>query len=532
MNYLRLQKDRMILRGDDPAPWELRTFRRKDGSHSFPICGDIYRRLRSSMALTVDDDLKVAFLDIARGQRLAMEAASLEDCDIPGGEGLRPYQRTGAQWLCLVKRGVLADEQGTGKTVTALTAARLAAPTRALILCSNSKKQDWGDHAREWGGAPVAVLHGGPSRRDQALEEWKEGYLVAGYGTASAHLEDLQGRVDLVIVDEAHTLRNKDTRLFSAIRAITRRAEYVFLLTASPTVNKLTDLWPLLDICDPKRFSSYWGFVYRFCEVEDDGYGLKVGGIRPGEEGNVQRIMKPYVLHREGMLDLPACRHRVHPYRMSSEQADLYQCMKRDGTATLGGEVAVALSDLSLITRLRQMAIHPGLVFEGYQGPSKLDALLEVVQERGTKAIAFTQFAAVADRAAALLSGHGIEALAYTGAMSEQQRNAAEAAFRRGSAQVLILTHGVGGEGLNLVEAERVIFIDLAWHPAGNLHALKRILRIGQTSADLEAVYLLAEGTIENHVWAIVRGKRPVTIEALMALDDLEHRGATESGDE
>jgi len=501
----------MILRATSQVPFELHSFRREDGAYSFPICGDIYRRLDNSMDLTVDDKILDVFHVISNHQRKVMQIAAMDDTNLQYGDKLFPYQRVAARWLVNVKRGILADEQGTGKTVVALAAARIINPKKVLIICSSSKKQDWCDHVKEWiPGAMVTNLDGSPADRMHIIDWW-EGYLVSNYAMAAVYMESLS-KADLVIVDEAHKVRNKATDVFKAIKKITKGDKPVYLLTASPTINIAGDIWTLLNICDPKRFSSFWGFIFRFCYVEENQFSMKIRGVKKGEEDNLSKIIKPYTLMRRDLISLPECEHRVYNYKMPQRQAELYARMEQDG------EVCgiIALSDLSLITRLRQLALHPGLFIDKYDGPSKLDALIEIIQERDSPVVVFTQFANLVMLAIEYLEYRGVKAVGLTGALGQQNRIEVINRFKRGQVQVIVTTHGTGGEGLNLMEADRVIFLDLAWHPAGNTHALKRIMRIGQKSNHLEAIYIKTEGTIEEEVLNIINNKEPVTIEKLV----------------
>ena len=508
-------QSRMILKSKIPAPAELEPYRRRDGSYSFPICGDIVRRLMAAFPnINIDDDLREELRGVAQWQREALALAGRDDFDLPYTD-LYPYQRVAVAWLSFVQRGILADEQGLGKTVMAVTAAREVSPRKALIICSNSKRGDWLDHVQQWiPGAQAQILEGDKAQRLEILKSW-EGYLVCNYKIASIHSRDIKG-ADLVIVDEAHKMRNKDTDTFQAVRRISKPAKHLYLVTASPTVNMAGDIWTLLHLCDPKRFSSYWGFIFRFCEVTDDGYGLKVGGIRDGERENLERMISPYMLMRDGMLGLPDPTYRVVEFTLDGIQQYLYEELDEEGKAEYGDQTVRALTDLSLITRLRQVALHPGLIFEGYKGPSKLDVLESIVRERDGKVVMFTHYASLAHMAAIELCERGIDAVCYTGDMSNGDRAYHLDEFRNGNAQVIVLTHGVGGEGLDLVEADRAVFLELAWHPAGNKHALRRILRHGQSSEEVEIILVQVPDSIEDHIRDIVNDKERVTIEEIM----------------
>lgn len=453
---------------------------------------------------------------IARSQARGLEIRGLEDTD--GDPKLFPYQRVAVKWLTSVGSGVLADEQGLGKTVMAVCAARECDPARALILCPSAKTGDWERHVRQWiPEAVVMELVAGPEARAEQIRRWSEigGYLVSNYAKAVIHVGDLHP--DLIIIDEAHKARNRKTEVSFQLRKICKRANWVFLMTASPTVNTATDIWPLLNMCDPVRFGSYWGFVFRFFDVERDEYGLKVLGVKDSERGAFERILRPYVLQRAGKLGLKPSSMRQVDYVLPDAQRGLYESMAETGSCEFDGEAVEQLDILAQITRLRQLALDPGLLFETYRGPSKLDALPSIVGERPGQVVVFTAYAQLADRACRRLQSEHISATVLTGQLSKSERDANLIGFQRGEAQVIVVTHGTGGEGLDLFQADRAVFLDLAWHPAGNEHAAKRILRYGQKSKDTEVIFLHSVSTIEDHVRDIVLEKRPVSIRELLS---------------
>lgn len=506
----------MILKSRARVPTELEPYKKDGGTYSFPICGDIIRRLKNAIPdLSIDEDLMVEFRAIAKRQRESLILAQSNDSDVPY-PNLYPYQRVGVAWLNSVGKGILADEQGLGKTVTAVNAARMANPKKGLIICPNSKKDDWSRHVKVWiPGAKVEILEGTADERGSILKNWEEGYLVCNYTIASIYYKDMKS-VNLIIVDEAHKMRNRKTDIFNAVKRLSKNAKNLVLVTASPTVNVAGDLWTLLYLCDPKRFSSYWGFMYRFCEISNNGFGIEVGGIREGERENLQRMISPYIIKRDGMLSLPDMKYRTVNHELKGVHKELYDSLDMTDIATYNGKTIQALTDLSKITRLRQLALHPGLVFEGYTGESKLDSLVGIIEERPGKVVIFTHYAELVKLAVDHLNKDGIESVGYTGSMNDATRTESLNRFRKGSARAIVLTHGVGGEGLDLVEADRVIMLELAWHPAGNEHAVRRILRHGQKSSNVETIILNVAGSVEDDIISIVMEKREVTIQEIL----------------
>lgn len=526
MTVLSLKNDRMHLFSRQvPATLQSYEDRKTRGKHSFPVCGDIVRRLMAhDPELGLTEDLWARLEGISTLQGPAMQIAQATDWE--GDERLFSYQRVGVAWLRQVRKGILADEQGLGKTVMAVVAARECHPKRAVIISSTAMMPTWFEHVGEWiPGAKRWVLDGDANDRSATISSWMiaGGYLFTNYARAGIHVKDIDA--DLVIVDEAHRARNRKTGVTDAIRKICGRAERAFLLTASPTVNSLTDIWPLLSICDPKRFGSFWGLAFRFCEISDNGFGLKIEGKRESEAEALDRILKPYVLMREGMLGLKPSEYRVIDYTLRGDQRRLYDEMAKTGTCRLGSAEVEALDVLAQITRLRQLALDPALIFNhrSYDGPSKLDLLPGIINERAGQVVVFTNYAQLANRAVERLVRAGISATVMTGELNDKQRAYSLGLFKSGDARVMVLTHGTGGEGLQLVEADRAIFLDLAWHPAGNQHAAKRINRHGQTSEKTEIIIIHSVKTVEDHVRDIISEKRPVTIGEILRRDTSLH---------
>ncbi len=488
---------------------------------TFPLCGDIIRRFQeANTEVVVDASVRRALKPMLERQNLLLGLRELEDAEWGiHGERLYPFQRVGARWLLAAERGILADSQGLGKTVQALVAAEAARPRRAIIVCNDSKIRDWVDHIREWTTRTPLVLRGGAAERERVLASWRDEFLVCNFTqtTLNAGLH-----ADMLIVDEAHNIRNRKTQIFRAIENLSLGARWVFLLTASPTVNRAEDIWSLLHIVDGDRFRSYWSFACRFFEIRKERRGAQevvvVGGIRDDERAALDRILSVYMLQRgkDQLKGLPTRTRRVVEYVMSPEQARLHREMLLNEEARFGSQVVQSEGALSQFTRLRQLAIDPGLLFDGYTGGSKIDLLVRVLAERtGGKTVVFTMFEQAARRVEERLKDEGVHAVLLTGSMDNRSRDNAIREFAD-SADVLVVTHKTGGEGLNLVMAQRAVFLDLAWHPAGNTHAEDRIYRIGQKANEVETVVLKSKGSIEEHIFDIISQKRDVTIEEIL----------------
>lgn len=505
------KRGRMIL-ASRIVPGCLSAFETRRGRYSFPVCGDIIRRLMNhDKELELSDELWDTLAGIHQGQ---MELDTIAKDDSPEGDmRLYPYQRVAVQWLATIERGILADEQGLGKTVEACCAAAQINPKRSIIICPTAMMQKWGQHVTDWIPG-VRITYLGESKRKESIEDWKlrGGYLITNYDRAVIEADKLL-IANLVIIDEAHKLRNRKTEMTKKITKIALKSKYLFLLTATPTVNGPEDVWTLLKMLDKARWGSFWGFIFRFCEVSDTGYGLKIDGLRDSEAPAMEAVLRPYILRRSGELGLKESEVRWIDVPLTGLQKELYEQMDESGEC--GG--VMAYDTLAQYTRLRQLALHPGLVFPDYDGPSKLDVLPDLIRERDGQVVVFTSFAGLATKAVEVLEQAGIGASRISGDLDTKERELSLSLFKSAASRVLVVTHGTGGEGLDLTEADRAVFLDLAWNPAGNEHAEKRILRHGQLSDRTEIIHLHSPGTIEDDVREIVEQKRPATIAEISA---------------
>lgn len=426
----------------------------------------------------------------------------------------RRDQNVGAEWLIRNNRAILGDEQGNGKTVTSLiTLNSLPDNVRVLIVAPIKKLKDWKQHVEEWTKHQAFILNGTPLHRNLVLDAFTQGALVVGYDTAALHGRDLR-HFDVVIVDEAHKLRNRKTGVYQRLREICHTAKSLYLLTASPIINGSGDLWTLFNLIDPQRFPSYWVFIYRYFHVYDELFGVKVGDVRESARKAFNNLVEEFILTRVNDSRPYEVHKSLVKHTMIGDQLELYESMRDKMECSFGMKVVEATGNLSTITRLRQLCLHPALIFPEYplDGPSKFDALLALMEERRTPTVVFTDFAKLAELGKQYFTSKGYSVLTLTGG---SKGDPAEE-FQSGVGDMIFVTHGSGGEGLNLHRADRVVFLDIDWHPDGNTQAYKRIDRPMKQKAEyIEVIFIKTINSIEDQVYAINRRKQPVTLAAL-----------------
>ena len=174
---------------------------------------------------------------------------------------LRDYQQEGVRRLIRFKRYGLAFDKGFGKTITALSAMRCVmheiAPENILIT------------------GPGDALH---EAWEPQLRDDERGITLSTYASVKRHLDK---PIKLLIIDEAHNI-NRGTARFDVLRRISRNAEYVWLLSATPTGNTAHRIWSSYALMRPHTYTSYWRWINEyFVTYTDPIAGLQILGVKP-----------------------------------------------------------------------------------------------------------------------------------------------------------------------------------------------------------------------------------------------------------
>ncbi|MEU4381728.1 DEAD/DEAH box helicase [Micromonospora echinofusca] len=480
---------------------------------------------------------------------LAEAARRLTDGDaappvaVPAGLAatLRDYQRHGLRWLAgltsLGLGGCLADDMGLGKTVTliALHLHRQGDPATAgptLVLCPASLLGNWEREIRRFApGTAVRRFHG-PHR---SLDGLDGGFVLTTWATLRRDADRLAARRwPLLVADEAQHVKNPYAETARALRAIPAAARVA--LTGTPVENDLTDLWAILDWTTPGLLGTLSEFRARWIgpvQVDRD----------PEAGRELARLLGPFLLRRRksdpGIApELPAKTETDQPVALTAEQAALYQaCVAEllDAIADADGIARHALV-VKLLTALKQICNHPAQYLResaprlaGRSGKlDLLDELLEAILPAGGAVLVFTQYVAMARLLHRHLSDRGVGALLLHGGLPVAARDELVRRFDAGEAPVFLLSLRAAGTGLNLTRADHVVHYDRWWNPAVEDQATDRAYRIGQTRP-VQVHRLIAEGTVEDRVAALLAGKRELAEAvldagpaALAALSDTE----------
>ncbi|QEF96094.1 RNA polymerase-associated protein RapA [Stieleria maiorica] len=430
---------------------------------------------------------------------------------------LRDYQVDGFKWLRKLAEwgvgGILADDMGLGKTLQTLAVLLdRSADGPALVIAPTSVGFNWQREAERF--APGLDVHlYRETERGEFLPSVGPGSLViCSYGLALRDAEALAGvNWSTMVLDEAQAIKNSRSKTSKAIAGID--ADWTVALTGTPVENHLGELWSLFHVVSPGVFGGWEHFRKRFAAP------IEKEGSQPARRALAERL-KPFVLRRtksEVLTELPP-RTEMNLYvdlspaeRAEYEKVRLAAIGEIDSIEALPHIQDQRFKILALMTRLRQIACHAGLVNEQWTDSSaKLDQLCETLdslREEGHRALVFSQFTEHLGLIRRALEERGFSYQYLDGSTPAKARQVAVDEFQSGSADVFLISLKAGGTGLNLTAADYVIHMDPWWNPAVEDQATDRAHRMGQDKPVM--VYrIVARGTIEEEILALHESKR------------------------
>jgi SNF2 family DNA or RNA helicase len=422
-------------------------------------------------------------------------------------------------------RAILADEVGLGKTIEAglilkeYTIRGLV--RRALILTPASLTGQWREEMDAKFALPFTVL--------RTPTDWeRHPFLIASLDTAKrpAHRTAAQARPwDLVIVDEAHRLRNRFSANWRFVAGLSKK--YMLLLTATPVQNDMDELFNLVSLLKPGALRTYDGFLERYVGSADHRSPARVPELR-------DRLRDVMIRNRRGVaFILPPRRVHSLPVRLSLAERRLYDDVTefvRDVYGSPSGRLSWT-ARLTLIVLQREIGsstfaaaetlgrLAEGPLFasaererlgalrseaQAIQSNVKAAHLVRFLQSVDEKALVFTQYVRTLRYLEGVLRAEGHRVAVYHGGLSSREKDAAVRAFR--DSEDIFLSTEAGGEGRNLQFARTVVNYDLPWNPLRIEQRIGRVHRLGQ-EREVHVVNLWARETVEAYLLELLDRK-------------------------
>ena len=423
-----------------------------------------------------------------------------------------PYQLEGVAFLMPRHAALLADEMGLGKTAQAIMALRLLFQAglahRGLIVCPKPLVGNWSRELRIWAqDMPVEIIGGDAGERRSFWLVSNCPLKLVNYELLTrdaVFLTEERVRFDVVVLDEAQRIKNRESKTAQAVRSIHRDRSWA--LTGTPIENKPEDLVNLFAFVDPGR-------------IPPD----TPARLLPEFTGDsILRRTKDDVL-----TDLPPKTIRDAYLELTSAQRQSYVLAEKEGVIRLNslGETITIQHVFELILRLKQICNFDPLTGQSAK-LEQLQADLTEIAESGRKALVFSQWVEPLQLLALVLAPLG--PLQFHGRIPAREREAVLERFRTDPTKhVILMSYGAGGVGLNLQFTNYVFLFDRWWNPAVEDQAINRVHRIGQRQPVFVTRFITPD-TIEERIALVLERKRQLFHELLEKNDTPPSLGLAE----
>ncbi len=422
-------------------------------------------------------------------------------------------------------RVLLADEVGLGKTIEAGMVLKeyllRSMAQRVLILTPATLVGQWQEEMAAKFSVQFATSYDSLLKNDpQAF--WTRPRVIASIATARRpeHYEILaRQNYDLVIVDEAHHLKNRATANWKLVNALNKR--FLLLLSATPVQNSLIELYNLLTLLKPGIFKTEKEFRISYMtggkprvpankdSMRDLMRDVMIRNTRslvdvklPPRHATTLRL-DPNDEERACYLELTGLVSQAHRKATTQQRLALRYLLSAAGSTT-----ATAAAAISRYLETNNGALGWQRLEQRYAAiapSSKERALLELLRRNpGEKKMVFVHHRETLHRLAQSIEREGFSCAQFEGGMTGPEKDRAVERFR--DEIPLLLSTESGGEGRNLQFCNTLINFDLPWNPMTIEQRIGRIHRIGQTR-DVFIFNLAVRGTLEEQVLKILDEK-------------------------
>ena len=414
------------------------------------------------------------------------------------------HQKESIQKLVENKKFILADDMGLGKTTSTIIAAIETGAKKILIICPATLKINWKREIENYSDRSIFIAEGKNFSTDAD-------FVISNYDIIKNFHDPkkkdesqiLEANFDLVIVDEAHYIKNATAQRTKLINDIVKKTERLWLLTGTPMTSRPMDYFNLLSLVESPVAKNWMAYAIRYCA----GYQFKVGNrkvwnvtgasnleeLRDRTSGLTLRRLK------ENVLDLPDKIITPVYLRLKSKQYEEVMGEYYDWYDKNPEESKSLTVQFSKLTKVRQIIADEKI--------AQTIELAENILEQDKKVIIFCNFT---DSLNKITEHFGKAAVKLDGSMTKPERQHSVDQFQENpKVKVFVGNIKAAGVGITLTAAEAVIMNDLSFLPSDHAQAEDRAYRYGQKNNVL-VYYPIFENTIEGIIYDILNNKKQV----------------------
>lgn len=419
---------------------------------------------------------------------------------------LKPFQKDGIDWLKNGNSKILADDMGLGKTIQALSASSELMISgeigKILVICPSSLTTNWCQEINKWLPFFSATQISNTGKKKNEI--WKtlihfSHFLVTNYEQLrilpKAFIED---EIDLIIADEAHKMRKGDSKIFNSIKKI--KYKKFWALSGTPIEKNQSDIAHILKLIDPSK--------------------INLPVLSKLDNLSIRATARKYLLRRmktDVLNDLKGFERTLHEIELNPNQKKSYD-------EVLSRAKKIRINDgLKIFSELKAICDVDPFTKES----SKSDLVMELSEKikfREEKCVIFSFWLEpLYELQKRIIKTYGSDScVVFDGSLNKEERNFALNKFKSLDKCFIFLCSGkIGGEGINLTEANHAIFYNKWWNPSNNDQARDRVNRIGQKKKSF-IHDLVTTNTIEYRINDILSNKKEITNEVITKLIKLE----------
>jgi SWI/SNF-related matrix-associated actin-dependent regulator 1 of chromatin subfamily A len=430
------------------------------------------------------------------------------------------HQKEAIEKLAGSKRFILADDMGLGKTTSTIIAALESGAKKVLIICPASLKINWAREIENYTDKSIYICEGKNFSSD-------EDFVIVNYDIIKnfhdikekENSQILNANFDLVIIDEAHYIKNSQAQRTKLINNFVKNVNRLWLLTGTPITSRPIDYFNLLSLIESPVAQNWMAYVIRFCE----GYQFRAGQRKVWNVNGASNLdelrerTSKQILRRlkTDVLDLPEKIINPVYLRLKSKEYENLMGEYYDWYRNNKEESSSLTIQFSKLMKVRQVIAEEKI--------SQTIELAENILEQGKKVIIFSNFTEPLKR---IYEHFGKSAVYLDGSSTKPARQKAVDDFQdNDKVKVFCGNIKAAGVGITLTSAEVVIFNDLSFVPSDHSQAEDRAYRYGQKNSVL-VYYPLFENTIEGAIYDILIKKKGI-FETVMG-DNLDRGSAAE----
>ena len=415
-----------------------------------------------------------------------------------------PHQKEAIQKLVENKKFILADDMGLGKTTSTIIAALESGVKKVLIICPATLKINWKREIENYTDKSVFISEG----KNFSTEH---DFVIINYDIIKNFheikkkdkSEIVRANFDLVIIDEAHYIKNVTAQRTKLINDFVKNIDRLWLLSGTPMTSRPIDYFNLLSLVDSPTAKNWMAYAIRYCQ----GYQFNVGGRKVWNvvgASNLEELRDrtaPTILRRlkEDVLDLPEKIITPIYLRLKSKEYEEVMGEYYDWYDKNPEESKSLTIQFTKLTKIRQIIAN-----------EKIEQTIELAEniiEQGKKVIIFCNFTESLEK---ITQHFGKIAVKLNGTMSKiEKQNSVDQFQENEKIKVFVGNIKAAGVGITLTAAEAVIMNDLSFLPSDHSQAEDRSYRYGQKNNVL-VYYPIFENTIEGVIYDILNNKKQV----------------------